>query len=87
MLARKLKDPRAIDLLRRLVDSAPLGEAGRGKGIPIGNLTSQVFANAYLSPVDHLVKEELRAKRYARYVDDLVVVDASKERLWGVGGC
>lgn len=84
MLARKLKDPRAIDLLRRLVDSAPLGEAGRGKGIPIGNLTSQVFANAYLSPVDHLVKEELRARRYARYVDDLVVVDASKERLWGV---
>jgi len=84
ILSRKLKDPRLLDLLRRLVESAPAGEAGPGKGIPIGNLTSQVFANAYLSPIDHLIKEGLRVRRYARYVDDLVVVDASKDRLWEV---
>jgi retron-type reverse transcriptase len=39
-------------------------------GIPIGNLTSQFFANVYLDGLDHFVKERLRMKRYLRYVDD-----------------
>ena len=84
LLARKVKDPRLLDLLRRLVESAPAGLRGPGCGIPIGNLTSQVFANLYLSPLDHLIKEGLRVDRYARYVDDLVVIDESKARLWEV---
>jgi hypothetical protein len=45
----------------------------RPRGLPIGNLTSQLFANVYLDPVDHLVKDRLRAPGYVRYVDDLAV--------------
>jgi RNA-directed DNA polymerase len=56
--------------------------AGRRKGLPMGNLTSQFFANLYLSPLDHFVKEELRVKGYARYVDDFVLFGQSKKELW-----
>ena len=45
----------------------------RMRGLPIGNLTSQFFANVYLDPLDHFVKEILRAKGYERYVDDFSV--------------
>jgi hypothetical protein len=45
----------------------------RPRGLPIGNLTSQFFANVLLDPIDHLVKETLRAPGYVRYCDDLVV--------------
>jgi hypothetical protein len=50
-------------------------------GIPIGNLTSQVFANLYLNAFDHYVKRELKQKYYGRYVDDCVIVNTSKEEL------
>lgn len=45
----------------------------RRRGLPIGNLTSQLFANVYLDPIDHLVKDRLRAPGYVRYVDDLAI--------------
>ncbi|MDP6709218.1 MAG: RNA-directed DNA polymerase, partial [Alphaproteobacteria bacterium] len=45
----------------------------RRRGLPIGNLTSQLFANVYLDPLDHFVKEVLRAKGYLRYVDDFAL--------------
>lgn len=44
------------------------------KGLPIGNLTSQLFANVYLNPFDHFMKERLRAKYYLRYTDDSVLL-------------
>lgn len=53
----------------------------RRKGLPIGNLTSQFFANIYLNPLDHFVKEELGSKYYIRYVDDFVVFSNSKKYL------
>lgn len=87
LLARKIKDARLLGLPRALIDSAPPGGAGPGKGIPIGSLTSQTFANQYLSPVDHAMKEALGVGRYARYVDDIVIVDASKARLLGIAAC
>jgi len=49
----------------------------RRKGLPIGNLTSQFFANYYLNPLDHFVKEQINCKAYLRYVDDCV-----PRRLW-----
>lgn len=52
-----------------------------GKGLPIGNLTSQFFANVYLNELDHFIVDELGAKRYVRYVDDFVIVDDDKEEL------
>jgi hypothetical protein len=52
-----------------------------GKGMPLGNLTSQIFANIYLNELDVFVKHELRAKYYIRYVDDFVILHQSKEKL------
>ncbi|MDO8455146.1 MAG: RNA-directed DNA polymerase, partial [Sulfurimonas sp.] len=51
------------------------------KGLPIGNLTSQFFANVYMSDFDNYVKRVLKVKHYIRYVDDFVLFDSSKERL------
>ncbi len=50
-------------------------------GLPIGNLTSQFFANLYLNDFDHFVKRELKRKRYIRYVDDFVIFGDDKEEL------
>ena len=51
------------------------------KGIPIGNLTSQVFANFYLTPMDHFIKHTLGIRYYGRYVDDFILVHTDKEYL------
>jgi RNA-directed DNA polymerase len=45
------------------------------KGVPIGNLSSQIFANIYLNELDRFVKQDLRIKCYFRYADDFVIVD------------
>jgi len=54
------------------------------RGLPIGNLTSQFFANVYMNRFDHFAKRELKVKRYVRYVDDFVLFDQSRERLKGI---
>jgi len=59
----------------------------RKRGIPIGNLTSQFFANAYLDDLDHYMKEVLHCKYYIRYVDDITVFDNDKKRLWEIREC
>jgi len=77
ILERKIKDRRLLALLKKVTgDSLRLG-----KGLPIGNLTSQFLANVYLDPLDHLVKERLRVKCYLRYMDDFVLFADAKVRL------
>jgi len=66
-------------LIRGIVESWPVG--GGDKGIPIGNLTSQLFANIYLHEMDKFVKHELRAEFYVRYMDDGVIIHGDKEWL------
>ena len=61
--------------------SKSLFHAGKNKGLPIGNLTSQLFANIYLDEFDHFMKHDLKLKYYGRYVDDIVVVHPEKEYL------
>ncbi len=56
--------------------------AQRPRGLPIGNLTSQFWANCYLNPFDHFVQRELQCPAYARYVDDTVLFGDSKAQLW-----
>tara|TARA_Y100000034_G_scaffold9639_1_gene10271 strand:+ start:1032 stop:1505 length:474 start_codon:yes stop_codon:yes gene_type:complete len=51
------------------------------KGMPLGNLTSQFFANVYLNELDQFVKHKLKVKFYIRYVDDFVILHASKKQL------
>jgi hypothetical protein len=52
-----------------------------GKGLPIGNYSSQFFANLYLNESDQFIKRELKCKYYIRYVDDLILLDKNKKRL------
>ncbi|MEA3560518.1 MAG: reverse transcriptase/maturase family protein [Candidatus Omnitrophota bacterium] len=51
------------------------------KGLPIGNLTSQFFANVYLNELDQFVKHNLRCRYYLRYTDDFILLDSSREKL------
>ncbi|MDD2238284.1 MAG: RNA-directed DNA polymerase, partial [Bacilli bacterium] len=50
-------------------------------GVPIGNMTSQILAVLYLNEVDHYIKEELKIKKYIRYMDDLVIIDDDYNNL------
>jgi retron-type reverse transcriptase len=54
----------------------------RPRGLPIGNLTSQWWANCYLNPFDHFVRRELGCRAYIRYVDDFILFSQSKRELW-----
>jgi len=56
----------------------------RRKGLPLGNLTSQFFANIYLDGLDHFCKEQLKIKGYLRYVDDFVIFADRKAGLWSM---
>lgn len=67
--------------LERVPEHKRLGAAPPGKGLPIGNLTSQFFANVYLNGLDQFVKHELKCRYYLRYVDDFVLIDPDAERL------
>ena len=53
----------------------------KGQGLPIGTLTSQYFANHYLSGLDHFIKERLRCKAYVRYMDDMILWHDTKKEL------
>jgi RNA-directed DNA polymerase len=78
LLNKKISDPDICRLLSDVIDSF---NTGYSKGIPLGNLTSQIFANIYLNDLDQFVKHELRIKYYIRYADDFVIVSRNKEQL------
>jgi len=80
-LRRIIKDTQVIFLLDGIIDSY---ETMSGKGVPIGNLTSQYFANMYLACLDHYILEKLHPSAYCRYMDDFVVWASSKEQLNGM---
>jgi len=68
-------------LLEKIPPHKTLFKSGPDKGLPIGNLTSQFFANVYLNELDHFVKQTLRCRFYLRYVDDFILLDRSPEKL------
>ena len=94
-LARKIGCPPTLAWIYRIIDHSNPQEpvlsyfpgddlftvADRRRGLPIGNLCSQLFANYYLDGLDHFVKETLRCPAYVRYVDDFVLLDDSSARL------
>ncbi|MGL4999089.1 MAG: RNA-directed DNA polymerase, partial [Cetobacterium sp.] len=75
ILESKMKCPDTLDLLKKIIDN------GTGVGIPIGNLTSQTFANVYLDEFDKFIKHELKIKKYIRYMDDFIILEESKENI------
>ena len=68
-------------LLNRIAPHKTLLHAPPGKGLPIGNLNSQFFANVYLNGLDQFVKHELKCRHYLRYCDDFVLLADSPEQL------
>lgn len=95
LVARKIKDRDVLWLVDRIIASSNRQEQvvtwfpgddlfspiERRRGIPIGNQTSQFFANVYLNPLDHFVKDVLQVKGYVRYVDDFLVFADDKAEL------
>lgn len=77
-LEQVIRDKRVYDFLCMIIDSY---EVTPGKGIPLGNQTSQWFALYYLDSLDRLIKQELRVKHYVRYMDDGVIVMKDREEL------
>jgi hypothetical protein len=77
-LERLFKDVRLLDLLGRIVFSF---QGATGRGLPIGSLTSQHFANFYLGWLDRFVKEMLRVRGYVRYMDDMLLWGSSASQL------
>ena len=72
LLEKHIKDSRLSNLCAEVIDS--FSGIQNGVGIPLGNLTSQIFINIYMNELDQFVKHELREKYYMRYADDFVVM-------------
>ncbi len=72
MLKRLFKDPKLLNLMKTIINHGAPGSA-QGKGLPIGNLTSQYWSNFYLGKLDLMIKHDLRVKGYVRYMDDMLL--------------
>ena len=78
IIEEKVKDKEVLWLVNQILK---YNAAVRGRGMPLGNYTSQFFANVYLNKLDYFVKHTLRAKYYLRYVDDFVILDKNEKKL------
>lgn len=74
MFRNKIKDEKVLRLINAILENG-------GDCLPIGYYTSQWFSNFFLEGFDHYVKEELKIKKYVRYVDDMVLLNTNKRKL------
>ena len=74
ILSRRLKDETDLKIVKEIVMSYPV-QGVHGRGMPIGNLSSQIFSNIYLNELDRFVKYDLKVKHYLRYGDDFVILE------------
>lgn len=79
ILKKRITDPDTLWLLERVIGSFNSGVSGRG--LPLGNLTSQLLINIYLNELDQFMKHRVKAKYYIRYADDFVVFSRDKKEL------
>ncbi len=77
ILEKYIVDERLLELIRQLVDSF---ETVPGRGLPLGNLTSQLLVNVYMNEFDQFVKHKLKVRNYIRYADDFALL--SDDRAW-----
>ena len=78
-IRRKVNDEKVIWLIERILENHS-GKKER-TGMPLGNMTSQFFANVYLNELDYFIKHALKAKYYLRYVDDMIILHKSSYLL------
>ncbi len=90
ILYSHIQDQKILILLENIIDSfcsvpPPCGGGGQGvvvkKGLPLGNLTSQLLVNIYMNEFDQFVKHKMKQKFYVRYADDFVFLSQSKQEL------
>jgi RNA-directed DNA polymerase len=81
-LSRLFKDFKLLNIFANIIDGYYVS---KNRGVPIGNLTSQYFANHYLSSADHYVKETLKIRAYVRYMDDIVLWHNDRKLLIKAG--
>ncbi len=79
IIKKKIADRKIVWLIKEILNSSYDKEPG--VGIPIGNLTSQLFANIYLNELDQFLKHRLRVRYYIRYMDDFLILDCDKKYL------
>jgi hypothetical protein len=80
LIAKKVKDENILNLINEILTS--FRTDGNGEvGIPLGNLTSQIFANIYLNKLDQFIKHDLKIKQYIRYADDFIIFNTEKLQL------
>lgn len=81
LVAKKVKDKEILWFIGEVLISFN-SEVSDGKGIPLGNLTSQVFANIYLNELDQFIKHTLKIKYYLRYADDFIILCQNQDYLY-----
>lgn len=84
ILTRKIQDKEFMDLLEKIIISFYSDRTTNisdKKGIPIGNLTSQLFSNIYMNELDQFIKHKLKVGHYIRYADDFVILLNNREQL------
>lgn len=79
IIREKIEDEELIWLIRKVLEN--FDSSVKGKGMPLGNYTSQFFANVYLNKLDYFIKHGLKSKYYIKYVDDFVILHRSRKRL------
>lgn len=79
IISKIIQDIDLIDVIRKIIENHTIKTAN--KGMPLGNLTSQFFANVYLNELDQFIKHALKVKYYLRYVDDFVILHSSRSQL------
>jgi len=77
LIKSKIDDNNAIWLIEKIIKSFPIG-------LPLGNVTSQLFANIYLNELDQFIKHKLKIKYYLRYCDDFIILDKDRDFLEGL---
>lgn len=83
LLSSSVTDEKVMILLKEIIDSF---NVIAGKGIPLGNVTSQLFANVYMHQLDWFVKHGLRENYYVRYCDDFVIAHPDRQHLMNLLG-
>ena len=83
IIRKRIKDTDALWLLEEIIESfiSRYSTLFERKGLPIGNLTSQLFANIYLNEFDQFIRHKLKVKHYICYTDDFVIVAGNKRQL------
>ncbi|WP_034629499.1 RNA-directed DNA polymerase [Desulfotruncus alcoholivorax] len=84
IIRKKIACKSTLWLIDEIIDSVADDKNINSKGMPIGNLTSQLYANIYLNELDHFVKEKLQIKHYVRYMDDFIILCHDKTILWSI---